>query len=371
MKFYESLADLKNHVGSRNSLILSVAIRGINEGMTPDAVAEAFASADCGDPPLNEQEVSRAISRAKEYVSGEPNTNAVRFSVAMKKMAAIREGTSPEERGFVRRMIEIGRKAMPQNHDKDEYARQLMKLSPIKTIGIGNPTRTDIRRYMVTPFVRALYGDDVTNRVFATDNIRAPRDASRVFKTDDLITWLTTDELLFKTNVRHFNPLELFHSNPVVPTHICANMVSGENVPIRKGGAESYANKNTVATYTNALIEFDLLELNDQALFWYGVIKSESLDVVSIVHTGNKSLHGIVRVEEMTSGDDLFGTVTREAKQQKWAREWEKIMRICCSDEDVNYRCDAACRDPTRMTRFPGGLRDHVTEQLLVYCKAS
>lgn len=368
MTFRDSLEDLRNHVGNRNGMLLSVAIRGLGEGLTPDAVAEAFAATDTGDPPLTAQEVARAISRAKAYLVGEPGTTAAVFRSKMRRAEKEREATGPDERGFVPRMIRAGVR----------HANPMKRLLELSAAGLTPelrrcPHSIEARRAQAVSFVRALY-DDESGYVFATSNVRFQRTRERIFRASELVDRL--QELSpFQNCVSHFSPLEFFQGcNPeegffVCPTHISTNYYTGDSVKIN--GKESFANKRTLVRRCNTLVEFDLLPIDDQAAFWVGVIESRALDVRTIVYTGNKSLHGVVRVKDEQDGDDLFGDTSTTAKEQQWDRSVAALWRLCCSNDDQRFRCDAACRDATRMTRFPGGLRDYYNQQLMVYCKGA
>lgn len=378
--FIDDLRDLRNWVGQRNGRLLAVAIKGLAEGLTPDDVATAFATEDTGSPPLTEAEVARAISRAKERLTGDAHTAGARFAAAMRRMKKMQEATSPEERGFVRRMIAIGGRELPEMPPEGcreimaMSARRLMDSSPVKVrahCANGDAARCDpqFRRDMAHAFLRTVFPDD-SRFVFSTWNIRRPREKRFTRHPSELAAHL--DELTpYKNYFRHFQPVCYYGDEDEIdpcPTHIGVNYYTGEATKTAKG-AESYANKDTVATFGHLLVEFDTLTLDEQLRFWNGVVMSKALPVLSLVFTGNKSIHGLIRVREHSSGDDLFGETTREAKLQMWERQVRETWRLCCSDDDPRFRCDAACKDCSRMTRFPGGWYGQTcTPQLLLWC---
>lgn len=346
--FIEELRELKNNVGNRNGMLMRICIKGLGEGLSPQDVADAFAETDTGDPPLAKTEIERAISNAKSYTVGEAGLNEKRFAVKMKQIRKMREGTSPDERGFVRRMIEIGRAAVRRGSEdwsaryrlkcgRADYtpAAPLFDLRPAVIAGGKHEAR--LKRYAAT-FLMTLFPDD-DGYVFATEDIHARRTKERMLRPSELKRIITTD----RSNGRH------------IPTNIGTNLYTGE--PSKVGDHLSYANKKTVKRRSHMLIEFDLMSPMDQAMFWYGVLVTKSLDVKTITSSGNESLHGVIEVPEMTAGYDLFGGVSAEASEQQWERNVVKVHRLCCSDEDVTYRADAACKDTTRMTRCAGGMR--------------
>lgn len=356
--FKDKLNDLRNHVGSRNGRLVSIVVAGIGEGFTAEQIADAFENTDTGSPPLSPAEISRAITRGVEFATGDDKRNPVNVRRAVSRMRAMREATSPDERGFVRRMIATGYKA---------GRHALTAHSPVKTW--MREKGMDFRREASLAFLHAVYPDGDAP-IFATPKLTFARTRERMFTPRTLAAMLTGGIEPYQNCIRSFNPVRYFDGrNPengyfICPVYTSTNYFTGTAAKI--SGRESYANAKTIARRINALIEFDLLPLEDQIMFWTGVVVSESLDVMTVTYSGGKSLHGIIRVRE-AQGDDLFGEVSDEAARQQWERNILSLYRLCCSDEDESYRCDAACKDATRTTRFPGGLRDGYRDQILLY----
>ena len=65
----------------------------------------------------------------------------------------------------------------------------------------------------------------------------------------------------------------------------------------RGDGKPHLATNATVATFPNALMEFDEMPLSDQCAFWHGAITLYRLPVAVLVYSGGKSIHGVVRVD--------------------------------------------------------------------------
>ena len=118
------------------------------------------------------------------------------------------------------------------------------------------------------------------------------------------------------------------------------NDVTGEPVKNEKG-EDSYGLEACLNHCRYAVVEFDAMPLPVQAAFWLGVIRQKKLPVRSLVYSGSKSIHGL-----------LFLKDTEDFKAQ-----WNLLKEALCSDDDKTYRCDAACSNPGRLTRFPGAIR--------------
>ena len=71
----------------------------------------------------------------------------------------------------------------------------------------------------------------------------------------------------------------------------------------RTDGKQHLATNATVATFPNALMEFDEMPLSEQCAFWYGAITLHRLPVVALVYSGGKSIHGVVRVDCATRAE--------------------------------------------------------------------
>ena len=108
-------------------------------------------------------------------------------------------------------------------------------------------------------------------------------------------------------------------------------------------GCHSYTAAACIADYPYIVVEFDALPLPAQCAFWRGLVTRSPIGkkVVSISHSGGKSLHGLVYV----------GATTVEA----WRIAAAGLRRMLCSDADEAYRCDpAALSTPRQGTRLPG-----------------
>ena len=95
-----------------------------------------------------------------------------------------------------------------------------------------------------------------------------------------------------------------------------------------KGGADA-----NVTAFRHVLVESDTIALTDQL----AIIKRLKLPCSAIVHSGNKSIHAIVRV----------GASNRAEYDER--RDF--VFDLCNAE---GLEIDKACKNPSRMTRLPG-----------------
>lgn len=121
------------------------------------------------------------------------------------------------------------------------------------------------------------------------------------------------------------------------------------------GNVDSFAAKDCIAVHRYALLEFDHLPLRKQAAFWLGFLVSSPLAprLVSLVWSGKRSIHGLVRV----NADNLS------------APTWEKYLRDrFASNPEMWYKADSCGFKPLGGTRLAGARRnDNGAVQELLY----
>lgn len=99
-----------------------------------------------------------------------------------------------------------------------------------------------------------------------------------------------------------------------------------------------------VTDYRYVLVESDSLPIAQQN----ALIHDLELPVVTLVHTGGKSLHAIVRIE----------AASREEYRQRVAY----LFDVC---EKNGLKIDRACKNPSRLTRLPGFQRGDNMQRLI------
>jgi len=110
-----------------------------------------------------------------------------------------------------------------------------------------------------------------------------------------------------------------------------------------KDGKASYIAQDCLAAYRHMVFEFDNLALDDQCRFWAGFVRKSTLPLVSLVYSGNKSIHGIVRVDASDVGT--------------WKSYRERILRLFASDRDKRRQLDPQALHPLTGTRLAGVCR--------------
>lgn len=99
-----------------------------------------------------------------------------------------------------------------------------------------------------------------------------------------------------------------------------------------------------VTDFKFALVESDSLDIDQQ----YGVIKELQLPVATLVHSGGKSLHAIVRVDAPTYA--------------VYKERVEKLYKAC---DSYGLRVDKQNKNPSRMSRIPGIMRGNEWQRLI------
>lgn len=92
-----------------------------------------------------------------------------------------------------------------------------------------------------------------------------------------------------------------------------------------------------VTEYRYALVESDAADLEEQN----AIIRNLELPVACLVHSGNKSIHAIVRVEA--------------ADYKEYRKRVDYLYEVCKKN---GLQVDSQNRNPSRLSRMPGVLRD-------------
>jgi len=112
-------------------------------------------------------------------------------------------------------------------------------------------------------------------------------------------------------------------------------------------GKESWRCDASVKDFRFAVVEFDTLTKEQQYGFWVTV----DLPVVALIDSGNKSIHGWIRVD------------------CKSLEGWDEKVKQKLFDENLSpLGVDSSCRNPSRLSRTPGVYRkDKGAWQKLLY----
>lgn len=121
-------------------------------------------------------------------------------------------------------------------------------------------------------------------------------------------------------------------------------------------GKKSLIAQSCLASYPYLVLEMDDMPLPMQYAFWRNFILTSKLSdsLVSVVHSGNRSLHGLLYVGCQTL--------------LEWQAVRNSIRELFASDDEPMYRADAQAMCPRTGTRLPGIRRgDNGILQELVY----
>ena len=294
-RYVRELGELAGYVHGRNGRLLRLALLGLHAGVDEVTLANDIIAAG-GEPRLGDAEVWRAIRKAAQQTGVKTGSCPVRRRVETPRKANLLE------KRFVRDLITAG---------KGAKSCDLMSISPVSVKGAA--AGVDFLRTIFRPEELVFVGTPYLPRT--KDNLHA------------------VEELMWRFSVEGV-PL---------PTHILPNPLTGLAGRTSEG-RESYVLDSTVAHRRMALIEFDELPLKTQVEFWIGAISKRLLPVRSLVYSGAKSIHGLIELID-------------DGHAEKWTEQWRTLERLLCSDDDRAYHADRLCKNPSRLTRFPGAVR--------------
>jgi len=140
--------------------------------------------------------------------------------------------------------------------------------------------------------------------------------------------------------------IKYFQAGGKTSPHIIPNPLSG-NQGLTGSGKQSLRADSCIKSFKLAVVEFDGLSREDQLAFWWSV----RLPVVCLLDSGNKSLHGWIRIDNTTTAE-------------QWTDQVENsLFRQLLEPLGI----DGACRNEARLSRLPGHQRKEKGMQRLLY----
>ncbi len=139
---------------------------------------------------------------------------------------------------------------------------------------------------------------------------------------------------------------------------VLANPVDGRE-HLTKDGHPSLVAESCLTSFQNYVVEFDEgLTVEEQLQLWKGVIATKALPVAALVHSGNKSVHGIIRSRKQEGSG--------ESPLEAWRQGALELKRLFTAPD---CHCDyAVLASPCRRTRLAGAFRaDKGRVQQLLY----
>lgn len=338
-KYDARIRELSAHVGERNAILVTIALSGLGCGVEPEQIANDIAN-NCGAPRLSDAEIRRAVDRALEL-----HRNPATLGSWRSESNKVAEAPTEEQTRFVEDVL-------GDSCGSDFSAVQA--LSPVHTRGMDE--REQALTYCATVF------PDDRHMVFTCDE-------------DSIRRKRTFDRLMFPSIL-----FRRIQDGMQIPNYAIANQFTGKE---SKGG--SCACMEVLATRRLTLIEFDSMPLEKQCALWVNAIKKNAFPGLrTIVYSGSKSLHALVRIgsAEPYLSDEVDEMGFNVVKYRHdgvddvnpaaiWKRQRATIQQNIENSADTSLRCDRACKDPTRLTRFAGASRIKDGErrvQRLLYC---
>lgn len=123
-------------------------------------------------------------------------------------------------------------------------------------------------------------------------------------------------------------------------------------------GRPSYIAQTCLAAYPHIVVEFDEMPIETQCKFWAGFVRESKLQLVCLVYSGGKSIHGCI----------WFGCDDVDA----WQRKRDQIARLFAADPDAHFRADVQAMRPRTGIRLAGAMRKSTGRlQRLLWCRRS
>jgi len=288
-KFNERLATFPSKVGNRNPQLLGLVNFGLRAGLSDDQIEDAIIERS-GKPPMTSTEIRHALDTAHN------TTGCFKANASKPAHPPLGPGAST----FVSKMIEVG---------ADATIEKLSSLSPIPIPEAG----TDQTKL----FLSTIYG--AAENLFIGGDKEAGAPGRNIRSVTD---WSKQSA-----------------SGPF----LIVNPLTGKQ-GMTQTGNPSYRCGQCIASRKYALVEFDAMTLEKQACFWTGVIATVTLPLRSLVHSGGKSIHGIVEIAAKNLED--------------WSKELTKLMfTVANPAAECHCQADKACRNADRLTRLAGATR--------------
>lgn len=291
--------------------LLAVANLGVMVGLHDHEIfADIRAAIPLGSRKIPDSEITKTISRARrEVIPAEQRPDD--WKPPPKPKSSLRGKYNADQRAkYIARGAGCG--------EADFHDLSPIELPPVRFDGAYHADAVTLLRH--------LYRAD--EYVFIGSNFAAGPDCVR-----PVGEWLE----MIEANKLHWDACP----------HIIPNPLTGDTAPTHDG-KPSYRSDAAVADRRYCVVEFDDIPREDQFRFWAGA----PFPIVALIDSGGKSLHAWLLVNSTS------------------AEHWDEVVR------GVLYRqileplgVDPACKNPARLSRLPGRLRQEKGKwQRLLYC---
>ncbi|MFO7555303.1 MAG: hypothetical protein R6W88_08880 [Desulfobacterales bacterium] len=298
-RYHEALNSIPPPGGGCHPSLLGVANLGVIAGIDPERIHDDMRrSVPSGRRSVTDREISDAIKKALSDHKGGTYTPKPRPKPVVKDGKATLQ------------------KIISQAKISDEV--DLWESSPIRLY--------DDPRHDTALFLNTLYRPD--DSIWIGDRYQEGIMGDTIRTTTD---W-----------IKHFQ------SGGQASPHFVINPLSGKPAPTKSGDKETLRGDACVSRFQYCLVEFDNLNYEEQIKFWSAV----KLPVVCLIHSGGKSIHGLLEVNKLAKVDTM-GVWESEIK----VRLYDRILKP--------LGVDGACSNAARLSRLPGHDRDGKMQKIL------
>ncbi len=134
--------------------------------------------------------------------------------------------------------------------------------------------------------------------------------------------------------------ISYFRNGGKIPPHIIPNPLTGVSAPKKTGDGETLRGDGNVVRYHFCVAEFDRESREDQIRFWSAI----KLPICALIDSGGKSIHAWIDISKLS---------TVETPEQ-----WQSEIKGRLYDRILTpLGVDAACSNPSRLSRLPGHYR--------------
>ncbi|MEI6610964.1 MAG: hypothetical protein WCO53_14650 [Deltaproteobacteria bacterium] len=134
--------------------------------------------------------------------------------------------------------------------------------------------------------------------------------------------------------------ITLFSNGGMTAPFIIINSLSGIPAPAKSGDKTTLRGDANVTAFKYCMAEFDTISKEDQIKFWSAV----KLPIVALIDSGGKSIHAWINVQKMAKVET--------------AEQWQSEIKNRLYDKIlIPLGVDAACSNPSRLSRLPGHYR--------------
>lgn len=313
--FEEAVAAIPTGKGQRNAVLLPMAAwhavkLGVDEHNFVGSILAVSTGRDC----LTAADAKHAFQSAAAKIGRMPQGR--RWQSVRGAEDKLRQRQRTGAPGFVRRLIEAGGGTATFD--------DLAALSPMR----------QVRDIEDRPALQTLY---FLLNLWRRDDLLFVFNKSEAGKPGDTL----------RTREEWTDILEL-PGDKIVP-----NPFSGKQGETNEG-KPSFIADNCVCRFPYALLEFDDMPIGQQCAFWRGFLLKGKIKVASLVYSGGKSIHGLLKVDA--------------ASRVEWEEERGKLLALFASGEDPAHNADAQSLRVRQGTRIAGVTRaDTGKVQRLLY----